>query len=69
LTEIKQYKPSTLEKIDLPTHFVIPNPPKKPELEVAQSVVVETSLQEEEWPRLVDPIDNPELYNGILYLI
>ncbi len=64
MTEIKQYTPAVVEKIDLPTSFVAPPAPKKPELEVAQAQAVEGALAEEEWPALVDPIDNPELYNG-----
>jgi hypothetical protein len=64
LQEIKQYKPSVQEKIDLPTTFKAPAAPAKPEFDLTAEQVTEAELAEEEWPALEDPIDNPELYNG-----
>jgi hypothetical protein len=47
----------------LPTSFTAPAAPAKPELEVQVVAAAEAELKDVEWPALVDPIDNPELYN------
>ncbi|KAJ3254860.1 putative cell survival pathways protein [Boothiomyces macroporosus] len=63
LAELRAYKPEKLAPIDLPSTFTPPAAPTKPELELAVAQKEEGELKEEEWPALVDPIDDPENYN------
>jgi hypothetical protein len=76
LSEIKAYKPSaqvskidayfSQEKIDLPTSFAAPKAPAQPEIAAAPvAAAADAALSEEEWPALVDTIDDPHLYNGM----
>ncbi|KAJ3282037.1 hypothetical protein HK104_011129 [Borealophlyctis nickersoniae] len=68
IKELRQYKPTkdvATEKVDLPTTFTPPPPPPKPEIEAADAQVQATeedALEEEEWPPLYDPIDDPANY-------
>jgi hypothetical protein len=64
LSELRAYKPSKVStKVDLPETFQVPKAPEIPKLE--KSVIVESKekIVAQEWPALVDPIDDPENYN------
>ncbi|KAI8810469.1 hypothetical protein BJ742DRAFT_800405 [Cladochytrium replicatum] len=69
LNEIRAYKPKPItEKVELPSKFSPPTPPAKPELEGAvveasATSAVEESIEEEQWPALYNPIDDPANYN------
>ncbi|KAJ3092220.1 hypothetical protein HK102_009705 [Quaeritorhiza haematococci] len=68
LAELKKYTPPTqTEKADLPETFKAPSPPPKPAVEAPVEAVAETTLEaaveEEEWPPLYNPIDDPQYYN------
>ncbi|KAJ1550387.1 hypothetical protein HK096_007215 [Nowakowskiella sp. JEL0078] len=66
LNEIRNYKAPTIkEAVDLPTKFSAPVPPPKPEVEGASVVASaeEVSIEEEAWPALYNPIDDPANYN------
>jgi hypothetical protein len=68
LSEIKAYKPTTTaDKSGLATTFSVPKPPAVPGLEGVGAVLKaseESALEEDAWPALVDPIDDPANYNG-----
>ncbi|KAJ3210130.1 hypothetical protein HDU67_005631 [Dinochytrium kinnereticum] len=68
LSEIRAYKPAATDaavKVDLVDKFSLPTPPAKPEIEasVSETAVVEDAIEEEEWPPVYNPIDDPNNYN------
>jgi hypothetical protein len=71
LSTLKSYKaPKALAKAELPETFTLPSPPPVPafdKTEVAASA--SGKLEEEAWPALYDPIDDPNNYNGVLLLL
>ncbi|TPX31398.1 hypothetical protein SmJEL517_g05246 [Synchytrium microbalum] len=67
LKEIRAYKAPPEDKsaaAGLPETVSMPTPPAKPEFELAQVQAAgnEAGLEEEAWPALVDPIDDPHNY-------
>ncbi|KAJ3416496.1 hypothetical protein HDV05_001233 [Chytridiales sp. JEL 0842] len=70
LSEIRGYKPvkdTAAEKVDVVDKFTIPTPPPKPELELASAqagALEEAAVQEEAWPAVYNPIDDPHNYNS-----
>ncbi|KAI8826059.1 uncharacterized protein EV422DRAFT_563870 [Fimicolochytrium jonesii] len=67
LQQLKAYTPpkDTGAKVDLPTSFAAPAPPPKPELDVTvaeASGAVEQGVEEEQWPPVYNPIDDPANY-------
>ncbi|KAJ1336270.1 hypothetical protein BSLG_007498 [Batrachochytrium salamandrivorans] len=65
LNYIRNYKPAVVaERTDLPQTFAPPKAPAKPEFETEStlSASAEESMQEEEWPPLKSPIDDPANY-------
>ncbi|KAI9098816.1 hypothetical protein DFS34DRAFT_619063 [Phlyctochytrium arcticum] len=68
LQELRNYTPAkqaSADKVDLPTTFTAPTPPAKPEVEraVAQATATgEEIIEEEEWPPVYNPIDDPANY-------
>lgn len=68
LAELRAYKPlKTTAKVDLPETFALPTPPAPPAFDkTAITAKAEEALAKASaWPALVDPIDDPENYNGI----
>ncbi|KAI8848726.1 hypothetical protein BC829DRAFT_393312 [Chytridium lagenaria] len=51
-------------KVDLVDKFAFPAPPPVPEVEalVSETAVVEDAIEEEEWPAVYNPIDDPNNY-------
>lgn len=71
LQELKAYKPLKVStKVDLPETFTTPKAPAVPVLEkLVLESKGEKAVETESWPALVDPIDDPENYNGIFELL
>ncbi|KAI9011196.1 hypothetical protein BC832DRAFT_328478 [Gaertneriomyces semiglobifer] len=63
---LRDYKPAKqVEATDLPTTFTAPAPPPKPEVEKVEASatsVKEEAMEEEAWPALTNPIDDPANY-------
>lgn len=60
------------DKVDLPTTFVPPPAPAKPELDVSAVTgeaanAVEDVIEEEQWPAVYNPIDDPANYPGLYF--
>ncbi|KAI8919037.1 hypothetical protein DFJ77DRAFT_452837 [Powellomyces hirtus] len=67
ISELKKYTApkASNEKVDLPTTFTAPAAPPKPELDVSAgevAAVAEEAVEEEEWPAVYNPIDDPANY-------
>ncbi|KAI8929877.1 hypothetical protein BC831DRAFT_441392 [Entophlyctis helioformis] len=66
IKHIREYKPpkeTDASKVDLAQTVTAPKPPAKPELETAADAAVQAggdvALEEEAWPALYNPIDDP----------
>ena len=69
LSQLKAYKPSkATAKTELPETFALPAAPPVPAFDKTEAVTAASSgkVEEEAWPALYDPIDDPNNYNGIL---
>ncbi|KND01352.1 uncharacterized protein SPPG_03164 [Spizellomyces punctatus DAOM BR117] len=69
LQELRKYTPpkeSAADAADLPTTFAPPAAPAKPEIDVKTTDAVanaaDEAVEEEEWPAVYNPIDDPANY-------
>lgn len=67
LSQLKAYKPSkAAAKTDLPETFALPAAPPVPAFDKTEAVTASSGkVEEEAWPALYDPIDDPNNYNGM----
>ena len=51
----------------MPTTFTVPAAPAVPNFEIGVETAAKAEVEDKEhdWPPLVDPIDNPDLYNRL----
>ncbi|KAJ3112636.1 hypothetical protein HDU96_004358, partial [Phlyctochytrium bullatum] len=69
LNELRAYRPPAVDasaKANLVDKFTLPTPPPAPGIEasVSDAVVTEDAMEEEEWPPVYNPIEDPHNYNS-----